>query len=99
MKWLFLALLLTTRVLAAPTVAEQLESANEALQRGDAKEAITLATAAIAAEPSNATAFATRAAAYEATRDFERAAADHAKTVELMPAATGAYVHMGEDHY
>src|SRR5687768_2684966 len=60
-----------------------LADARAALRRGDAERAISLATDALAKSPDDAAAYALRAAAHDARRDFEKSIADWDKLVAL----------------
>jgi lipoprotein NlpI len=60
---------------------------------------VPLSAAAQDDEPKNAAAYAARAAAHDARREFDKAVADWTKVIELSPRSIAAYQRRGECHF
>ena len=103
--WLLLVFLAGAGLAAAPPegesrdAAQLLADARDALRKGESERAISLATDALAKSPDAAAAYALRAAAHDARRDFEKAVADWDKLVALRPDDAAAMQRRGETHF
>jgi lipoprotein NlpI len=83
----------------AETAADLLKAAQEALAKGQAKEALHLADKAVGLDPKNFRAYFFRGSAREALDQHREAVADFTKTIELEPRAADAYNHRGSEYF
>jgi lipoprotein NlpI len=103
--WMLLVFLAGAALWAAPSegepreAAQLLADARDALRKGDTERAVSLATDALAKSPDDAAAYALRAAAHDARREFEKSIADWDKVVALRPDDAAAVQRRGETHF
>ncbi len=84
---------------AADTAPELQKAAKAALAKGDAKEAVRLATQAIEQEPKNPQTHLFRGMVHEALQQHVEAVADFDKAIALDPRAATAYDHRGSEQF
>lgn len=83
----------------ADTTDDLLAQAAAALKKGNAEEALTLASKAIAADAKNARAHYVRGAAHDGLRKFKEAVDDFTKAFELDPKLADAVDRRGSAHF
>ena len=75
------------------------QSIRSALAGGDTARALTLADAFVAQSPADPTAYALRAAAHDARRDWAASVADYTQVLSLAPNSIPALHRRGEAHF
>ncbi len=82
-----------------PTASDLLIEARELFKQGKREEAIKLTTKAIDINKENIDGYVLRASMLDAMKQYDKAAADYSKVIELEPDAAGAYQRRGECHF
>jgi lipoprotein NlpI len=90
---------LVPAVCGADTVAELHDAARAALRKGDLKEALELATRAVAVAPAEPNVYVFRARVHDSARQYAESVKDYAKAIELAPKAAEAYQLRGMAHF